>query len=632
MFFVNLTLGQFLALLGAGSALLVALYLLDRSRRRQVVATLRFWVAAQRAPESRRRRRLQEWPSLLLQVFTLVLLLAALAQPRPGSRGPQPRDHVLILDTSAWMAARADGETLMEQARKLARAWLRTVPAGDRVMLVRADAVATPATPFTSDFGQLDYAIEASRPSATALRLGRALAFAERARRGRPAGEIVFVGAGRITAEEAVELRPRTGLRVLRLEGRIENCGLRRIAVSREPGDPESWRIFVTVKNYGALARRRRVSLAFGGAPVAEAQLALDPGAEQEARFGLRTRSAGWLEVRLAGRDALPADDEAVVELPALRRARVLAYSRRPDRLRPLFAAGAWAEVEYRAPEAYDAAARADVVILDRFCPPAPPQAHAVWLDPPPEGAPVAVLRAVKQARLAGWRSDHPVAAGLRTRDLLLPAAHVLVPGPGDAVIAEVDAGPVIVARAARFRTVVLGFHPLDTAMRYEVAVPLLFANMLRWMTPDAFGGKEVRVGSAGALSLELGEEGGGPVRVLGGDGRPLPFTIEQNRLHLFTPEPQQVRVLTTAGERVFSLTLPEVAEGRWEPPAGVPRGLPPRRARAQPARELWPWLALAAGFCLWMEARLYGRLRPASPAAGGRLWPWRRQARAAST
>lgn len=624
MFFVNLTLGQFLALLGAGSALLVALYLLERSRRRQVVSTLRFWVAVGPAPEGRRRRRLRDWPSLLLQLLTLLLLLAALAQPRLGSRDPQERDHVLVLDTSAWMAARVGGETLIEQARRLARAWLRTLPAGDRVMLVRADAVATPATPFTSDREALDRAIEASRPGATALRLVRALDFAQRARGGRAPGEIVLLAAARIAEQEAPEPPLPSGLRVLPLEDRIENCGLRRVALSRAPDDPASWRIFVTVKNYGERPRRRRLWLAFGGAPVAQAQLALEPGAEQQARFGLRTQSAGWLEIRLLGGDALPADDEAVVELPALRKARVLAYSRRPELLRPLFAAGSWAQVEFRTPETYDSTAPADLVILDRFGPPAPPQAHAVWLDPPLERAPVAVRETVRQARLSRWRADHPVAAGLRTRDLLLPAARVFVAAPGDAVVAEVGAGPVLISRVGPFKSVVFGFHPLETAMRYEVAAPLLFANILRWMAPEAFGGKEVQVGGAGAFGLELDEEESEEVKVLAGDGRPLPFVIQQNRLELFLAEPQQVRVRTAAGERVFSLTLPEVAEGRWQAPQGVLRGLPARRAHSAPHRELWPWLALAAGLCLWMEGRLYGRLRPASHLREGRLRPRR--------
>src|SRR5450432_3246842 len=46
MYFLNLSFLQFAAVFGSISAISVALYLLDRSRRKQVVSTLRFWVSA----------------------------------------------------------------------------------------------------------------------------------------------------------------------------------------------------------------------------------------------------------------------------------------------------------------------------------------------------------------------------------------------------------------------------------------------------------------------------------------------------------------------------------------------------------------------------------------------------------
>src|SRR5256885_15296797 len=86
-----------------------------------------------------------------------------------------PRDHVLILDTSAWMAStmmasttmastRGGRRTLMDEARDKARAYLKSVPASDRVMLVRADALTTPATAFESDRTKLEQAVAESAP------------------------------------------------------------------------------------------------------------------------------------------------------------------------------------------------------------------------------------------------------------------------------------------------------------------------------------------------------------------------------------------------------------------------------------------------------------------------------------
>src|ERR1700758_1821485 len=103
MSFLNLSLGQFLAIFGSVSAVAIALYLLDRSRRRQVVSTLRFWVSAEQPTVVARRRRIQQPWSLVLQLLSMALLLLALAQLRFGSPESAGRDHVLLLETSAWM-------------------------------------------------------------------------------------------------------------------------------------------------------------------------------------------------------------------------------------------------------------------------------------------------------------------------------------------------------------------------------------------------------------------------------------------------------------------------------------------------------------------------------------------------
>jgi len=58
MYLLNLSLLQFVAVFGSISALAVALYLLDRSRRKQVVSTLRFWVEAEQPAVAARRKHI----------------------------------------------------------------------------------------------------------------------------------------------------------------------------------------------------------------------------------------------------------------------------------------------------------------------------------------------------------------------------------------------------------------------------------------------------------------------------------------------------------------------------------------------------------------------------------------------
>ena len=70
-------------------------------------------------------------------------------------------------------------------------------------MVVRADALATPVTQFESDRLALQRAIDETQPGAAVLNIGQALSFAEQTQKlhAQRAGDIVFVGAGRIPAD-----------------------------------------------------------------------------------------------------------------------------------------------------------------------------------------------------------------------------------------------------------------------------------------------------------------------------------------------------------------------------------------------------------------------------------------------
>ncbi len=619
MHLLNLTLAQFLALFGSVSALTLALYLLDRSRRRQVVSTLRFWVSAEQPTVVARRRRIQQPFSLLLQLASIALLLLAIAQLRLGAPASAPRDHVLILDTSAWMAARTSRGALMDLARDRARAYVRAVPARDRIMLVRADALTTPATAFEPDRQKLEAAIADSKPGATALNLDQALAFARQIRMqsGRRAGEVVFVGTGKLAERDPGKLGLHN-LRFLPVPDAIENCGLRRIGVRRSANDPDVWEIYVSVRNYGAAPHTVTLALTFGPSadgpgtlPAGSQRITLAPGADRETSFQFRTRSAGFLQAQLLPHDAFPADDHAILQLPAQPALRVTVYSAEPDLLRPVLAASPQVVATFRAPAEYTAHDPAALVILDRFHPPAPPQSDSIWIDPPSPGSPVPVRAHVSDAPLTRWLTDNPLGAGLRAKDLRLESASVFEAATDDLKIAEVAEGPVIVARPSKPKIVVLGFHPALSAMRYQLSTPLLYANLLRWIAPEIFRRWELTAGAAGTVKVPLDADvRPAGVRVLRQDGNPAPFTLRGQSLEFFSGAAGAVRVLAGDREYVYSLTLPQLWDSKWDVPPETRRGIPSFAAPLREATDLWQWLALAGGAGLLAEWILYGRLR----------------------
>ncbi len=366
------------------------------------------------------------------------------------------------------MAARSGNRTLMDVARDRARQYLHALPARDRVMLVRADGIATPATAFEPDHKKVEAAILASQPGSTALNLDQALAFARhiQGQDGRRVGEIAFIGPGRTAPRDpATAPAPPRNLRVIAIPDNVENVGLRKIGMRRAGADSDTWEIFVSVRNYGTRPHTVHLLLDFGppgraGRVVAGAQsLTLPAGAEQEATFEYRTAAAGILGVTLSPHDAFPGDDHAEIELPAQPMLHVVVYSAQPELLRPALAATARVAAVYRRPEEYRPDDRG-LVILDRFIPPQRPTADSIWIDPPAQGSPVPVRTRVEGVQFSHWDSDHPAAAGLHTKDFKLDQASVFEAGAADGRVGEVDAGPVIVARPGTPKIVVLGFHP----------------------------------------------------------------------------------------------------------------------------------------------------------------------------
>ena len=613
MSFLNLSLGELIGLAGAISAGIVALYLLDRSKRKQLVATLRFWTQADVRTELKHRRRIQQPWSLLLQIISMILLLLAIAAPHLGSDENAFRDHVVLLDTSAWMGARTRNGTLMDDARASARAYIRSLPARDRVMIVRADALATPVTPFETNRQALDEAIRQSQPGASGLNLEQAIEFAQRAQRlqSQRAGEIVYAGAGRVPEQDATLSQTPANLRVLPVNAPQENVGLRKIGLRRSPESPDIWNIFVAVKNYGAKPHDIALAMQFGGAPAASKSMTLKPGAEEQATFTYKTKVAGYLEVRISPDDAFPQDDRALIELPAQRLLRVAVFSAEPQMLRPLIAANPQVSATFDAPAKYDPNVKADLVVLDRFAPPVRPRVDSIWIEPPATGSPIPVRETKTQVKLEHWRPETSLGAGLHTKNALLDSGEILAAAPGDIVVADAADGPLIVARPASPKIAVIGFEPLRSSMKYELATPLLVANLMRWMTPETFRRWDVQAGTVGTVSVAL-DKGTDPasVRVITEDQRPLPFTIDGNSLRFFAGAPGTVRVLTGDRETVYSLTLPDVGDVTWKPPQNVRRGIPRRAEASDTGIDMWPWLAVLGGLGLLIDWLLFGRSR----------------------
>jgi hypothetical protein len=250
------------------------------------------------------------------------------------------------------------------------------------------------------------------------------------------------------------------------------------------------------------------------------------------------------------------------------------------------------------------------IYVLDRFVPAKMPTAGAILLEPPSRESPFSVRLTSQDVPIVRWHTEHPLGAGLRTKEIKLANVQVFSPRQGDIAVADVASGPVILARPGEKRLVALGFHPGRSDLRFDLATPLLFANLLRWMEPGVFRHWEANASSAGPVATTLEPDVDvKTVRVLAENGAELPNTISGRLLRFYSGMPGTVRVISDQREQVFSLTLPEVGEVVWTPPSSVRKGLP-RPGVAQYAKDLWPWLAVLGALGLMLEWKLFGRAR----------------------
>jgi hypothetical protein len=616
MFFLNLSLGEFLALLTSLSGIVAALYLLDRAKRKKIVSTLRFWMDVPRVDEQRRRKRIREPWSLILQLVSLLLLLLAIAQLQWGKRERSGRNHVVVLDTSSWMAQRSGSTTLLEQAKEQARRYIRSLPGRDRVMLIRADSLATPATSFSDDRNQVIAAIDASTASYSALNLASALELANRAMTWSDSGpgEVVYAGGMRVARwDDASAAVPQ--LRVLAVGEGAEDVGIRQLGVRRDPGNDIAWRAVVAIRNYGSTPRHVMLHLRFAASQFAPRSINLAPGEDREEEIKFATSGAGTLAASLSPSDTLPLDDSVQLELPSTERVRVAVYSARPSAWQPLLEADHNIQAIYLPASQYRAEPDADVMLLDGIAPDARPRLPSLWVMPPKGKSPVPIQATEKQLLLNRWNTNTPLAAGLRSKEMRPDEAETFAIAPPVFPVASSDRGPVVVARPARTGQpplVAVGFDPLTGSQRFDVSTPLLFANLLRWLEPDRFRATEFTAAGVGTASVNIDNiEAGERMRVVDATGSAIPFTVRNNTVQLYVEKPQVVRVITPERESVLSLTLPGVGEFAWKPPLNAPRSLPLRTLLGASSIDLWRWLALLGALGLLLEWLIYGRQRP---------------------
>ena len=320
-----------LALIGLVSLpVIVAFYMLRLRRRDYPVGSTFLWQQLIRDVEANAPwQRLRFSWLLLVQLLIATLIVLAAARPFSATTSDLAANVVLIVDTSASMATRTDGEDRMALARERAADVVGRLPEGGRVTVV---AAADTANVLVSETDDRDAALEAiDGITATQLPGDLTDAFALASALAARDSDSTIVVVSDASDDELPEVGVGAPVLVERVGETDANQSVAALSALRRSGGAQL-DVFVAVANPSTVEATRRLEIYADGALVDARELTIPPGQRSEALISTVPPSAATIEARLAGADALATDDRAFAIVPGRRDARAPSSSARATR------------------------------------------------------------------------------------------------------------------------------------------------------------------------------------------------------------------------------------------------------------------------------------------------------------
>ena len=566
----------------------VLLYMLRARREPRPVPSVMLWERATRDLVARLpMRRLERNLLLLLQVLTIAVIVLALARPSVALRGFAGDAVALVIDASASMQATDVAPTRLVAAQQAAAALLERLGPRQPIAVVVAGLRPRLIAEFTTDRAALASAVRAIQASDAASALDGAVTLAASLRAsGRPAAVHVF--GDRAPSDSTVTWHA---------VGRgAPNAGI--TAAQTRLDARGHTQLMVRVEAFGETSTRS-VAVSMEGRTLASREVRLVPGTPQVALFDL-ARTSGVAEVMLRGRDALAADDRAVVAVGREGQPTILVVGDPNPVIDAVFRALPAAEVIRRAEVAPDHWGRAALVVLDRVAPLALPPGVYLLVGTIGTNLPVQIEGTAAQQTIRAVSTTHPVTRLVDLRGARVADALAIRP-QGGVVLVEGDVPLVWAYEGRGLRVVVLLFDPLASDLPVHPAFPVLIANAVDWLA----GSPQAQLGDAPAIAAgtwsraTLLDPHGGSTEVAAQDGVfVLPPMDRVGVYRLRTVGWERRWVVSTADPRESSLAIEPAAAAK---PAGPPL---PQLAQVR----LTPWLLglavvlIAGEWWLWVR------------------------------
>ncbi|MCA9607841.1 MAG: BatA and WFA domain-containing protein [Myxococcales bacterium] len=478
-----------LAAIAGGAALTVlALYLLRRTPKPQLVSNVTFWM---RAAQSSRPRFLRAskipWIAFLITLLVAMLFVGEIGDPRFG-RGVRGTT-VIVLAAGRSMGTTSGSERRIDRALREARRWVDRGTAGGRVAVVRAGMRPETLLALTEDPADFDRALAGFELDDGPADLRGAVRLADRiiTTSGDP-GQILVVADRDV--DEGLETQ---ATRVLVPVGvPADTVAIGDFSARRDPLAAGEFLAQVQLRSFSSREASARLQIYDGDVALLDRRVTLRPGAgvsysAQGFSAERAELTARLTDIEITGStDALEVDDVAFAVVPALDPLSVLYVSDGNPYLEAALAVHPSLEVEVMAPGAFagqsaDQLSAYDVLILDRTPLPAGLEHTSAVLFSPPGGQ-LAAEGPAEDPRVTAILGSHPALHGVRLDGIRVGRAVRFDTEAGDQVLIRSGGDALAIAReSASRRLVAYGLDLGATDLVEREAFPLMVHDSLQW-------------------------------------------------------------------------------------------------------------------------------------------------------
>jgi len=470
-------------LFAAAIPVVIVFYLLKRKGTVRLVSSTLLWqkYLAETQANAPFQKLRKNW---LLALQLLLLTLVVVAMARPYLSGAQrPSDlRVLILDGSASMQATDVSPSRFAVARAQAVRWVNGMRGGDQTVVVLAGADAQVKQSATSDKAALRRALDSCAPSDSPTRLAAALRMAEALVRDRPTAEIHLFSDGVAPGLEEFENKA-LPLVYHEIGQSGDNLGIVAMDLRANPDQPRQRSVYAAVANAGSNSRPAVVEFRLDDALLETRSVTIAGGETASLLFDLNQAKDGLLTMRLAGTDALAADNQVSMISALPRPIKALLVTKGNRFLEKALAAAPNLELTV-ASRLIDAAAAYDVVVLDDVLPVVWPKANllAVHLFNTNWGT---GWKRLEQPVIADWRAAHPLLRYVALDNVQVRESNSALTPPWAVSLMEASRASLAFAgELGSQRIIWIGFDLLESNWPLRLSFPIFVANAVEWLDP----------------------------------------------------------------------------------------------------------------------------------------------------